>query len=196
MNAIHLRDQYGFVELRNVLDEAGGFPLISSEWNEGFYNWVDAYVYADTELNSQSFFEYVVDRQIIKIRSPKKTFIEPSLVIERSKLTLEKEVRVRKLIAKIVKSLRSNLSPTQIEKDITDIIKLERILLKLSFKGSKMENSKLNATIDLLEKDFTHIPFVNIFKRIFEFADMHVDKNQFVQVENGISKLYWLQDNL
>ncbi|RWS00148.1 uncharacterized protein B4U79_18707 [Dinothrombium tinctorium] len=37
------RDELGLLELRKILEKAGGFPMISKHWDEKEYNWVDAY---------------------------------------------------------------------------------------------------------------------------------------------------------
>ncbi|RWR99899.1 family M13 unassigned peptidase (M13 family)-like protein, partial [Dinothrombium tinctorium] len=47
---------------------AGGFPLISNNWQGNDFNSIDSYIDADTEFNSvQFFFEYAIDWPIIKI---------------------------------------------------------------------------------------------------------------------------------
>ncbi|RWS05425.1 endothelin-converting enzyme 2-like isoform X5, partial [Dinothrombium tinctorium] len=156
---LELRDKYAITSLKRVLENAGGMPLITKHWIENDFNWVDSYIYSDTQLNSvQSFFEYTIDgeEKIIKIRSPKTTFIDNNWLAGGTEEPADKVAEDKEKIKEKVKFLKSKLTSEQMNKEIIDVIKFEQQLLILATKKADDQNNTMKTTIGDLEKEFPY----------------------------------------
>ncbi|RWS03095.1 neprilysin-1-like protein [Dinothrombium tinctorium] len=138
-NDLTFRDEFGLLELRRILEKAGGFPMISKHWDKDEYNWVDAYIYTD-----------------IKIRDSRKTFLTET---DKNDWRYRKEEdTLRNKIKQRIKRLKTDHTDEELDKDIDDLFALERSILNLKKDGYFYEGpDEINTTLEELEEEYPNV---------------------------------------
>ncbi|RWS06556.1 hypothetical protein B4U79_01559, partial [Dinothrombium tinctorium] len=184
------RDEFGLVELRRILEKAGGFPMISRHWDEREYNWVDAYIYADTKVKHiHPFFEHHVQQYSwkeesphLEIRSPKQSFIG---YYDDESDRKEEEEKLREKIKARVRRLKTDLSDDQLNNDIDGIIRLENEINDLSYEGRREGGYEdENITLAEMRDIYPNVPWLKILKTVFKTVDIDIDENERVILKN------------
>ncbi|RWR98389.1 neprilysin-11-like protein, partial [Dinothrombium tinctorium] len=165
------RDEFGLLELRRILEKAGGFPMISKHWDKDEYNWVDAYIYTD-----------------IKIRDSRKTFLTET---DKNDWRYRKEEdTLRNKIKQRIKRLKTDHTDEELDKDIDDLFALERSILNLKKDGYFYEGpDEINTTLEELEEEYPNVPWLKIISNAFRTVDIDIYKNETVILKNP----YYLQ---
>ncbi|RWS05454.1 hypothetical protein B4U79_07475 [Dinothrombium tinctorium] len=167
-----------------AIEKAGGFPMISSDWNDEEYNWVDAYIYTDINFKEiEPFFEYYVQlrRNIAPITSPKRSFVG-SYSSENEKIKIEDKLREK--IKARVRRLKTDLSEDQLNNDIDDLIRLEYEIIALSRKGKVGGSREENMTLAEMSANYPNVPWLKILQTVFKTVDIEIDENDRVFPDN------------
>ncbi|RWS23538.1 hypothetical protein B4U80_07494, partial [Leptotrombidium deliense] len=196
---LEFREEYGRDAIVKMLRKMGGYPLMSSDWDDDNFNWQKAYMYADVHINAVNiFFDYIIDRKLennktrfIELQQQSKFYVGSKLngdITKEEKLKLE--TSFRKKVKSQLAQLKSDLDETKINSDIDEMIKFEKQLAKVA------GNDDDNGSDDEEENDYqvwnitymhTMYPYVNwikIFSNAFKIVNVTISKEEVIFSSN------------
>ncbi|RWS04497.1 hypothetical protein B4U79_12204, partial [Dinothrombium tinctorium] len=191
---IDKRNDIGLHELKRLLQNVIGFPIMIKDWNSNSYNWEKKFVYTDLKLGSiQPFFRYRVDHDKETNYSTYSIHIyntDHSVgkeLLDQNRRTPRKEREYQDRIREQLKILDIDVSDSQITRDIDDLIMLKIRLANASLiksRNNDASDAKKMSFYQMESKFLNQINWFKILSTIFKEANVNLTRDEKVYVED------------